>query len=239
MQLKSRLRISLIAAFAALGVVFAAPKADAGQSLSLAAVAPQKDPHLGSVVAMSPSLHPKWQRVRNEILAGGDTPIAGLEGLFAMEPAAGPAFGAGSLGTGASWAPERLFMEEGDDFIGPLSKRQLAERIHRRVNLLDYREDSEGDYWQTPSETMASNSGDCEDFAIMALYLAIASGLDPREVGIAVGYDKLGRAHAVMLLDDGESLLSLDLNEKAVEPVEDTFFKTKFVAYLDRLLVLR
>ena len=130
-------------------------------------------------------------------------------------------------------------MEEGDDFIGPLSKRQLAERIHRRVNLLDYREDSEGDYWQTPSETMASNSGDCEDFAIMALYLAIASGLDPREVGIAVGYDKLGRAHAVMLLDDGESLLSLDLNEKAVEPVEDTFFKTKFVAYLDRLLVLR
>ncbi|WP_455373284.1 transglutaminase-like cysteine peptidase [Limibacillus halophilus] len=239
MQLNKSLRIFLFAAIAAFGFAFAGPKAEAGQSLSLAAVSPKQVPHLGTVVSMSTSLHPKWQRVRNDILSGGETPIAGLEALFAMEPAAGPAFGAGTIGSGASWAPERLFMQEGDDFVGPLSKRQLAERIHRRVNQLEYREDSKGDYWQTPSETMALNQGDCEDFAIMALYLALASGIDPHDVGVAVGYDKLGRAHAVMLLDDGQELLSLDLNEKTVAPVEDTRFSTKFVAYLDRLLVLR
>lgn len=238
MQLSANLRIFLIAAIAGLGLAFAAPKVEAGQNLSLAAVTPQQDPYFGTVVAVSTELHPKWQRVINDILAGGESPIAGLDALFKMEPAAGPSFGLATVGMSAPWAPEKLFTQERDEFVGPITKRELAQRIHDRVSQLQYNEDRQGDYWQTPHETMERNSGDCEDYAIMSLYLALAAGIDPREVGIAVGYDKLGRAHAVMLLEDGGDLLSLDLNEKAVAPVEKTRFSTKFVAYLDRLVIV-
>lgn len=231
----------LIRAFAAAAIIcglLGSTDALAGQSLASASVSHKQHPALGKVMAVSPSLHPKWQRVRNDILERSEVPVAGLERLIALEPAAGQTASRASQGGSDAWGLESLEAYAEEELYGPPSKRDIAERIRRRLAELEYRAD-DADYWQTPGETMARNQGDCEDHAIMALHLALLSGIAHEEAGIAVGYDKLGRAHAVMVLDAGSEILAIDLNEPAVRSLEENRFSTKFVAYLDRLLILR
>ena len=241
MNIKTGLRsIAKAALFAgALVLGFNAGLAEAGQKLSLASVSHGQHPYLGAVSTISPTMHPKWQRVRSDILERQELPVAGLESILTLEPAAGQAAALRPATLQETdWSASSLDAVAAEAVYGPPSRRDLAERIRRRVALLEYRED-EGDYWQTPGETMALGRGDCEDQAIMALHLALAAGIPADEVGLAVGYDRLGRAHAVMVLSDGGALLSIDINEPRVASVEDSGFQTKFVAYLDRLLIVR
>ena len=221
-------------AFGALG-----SQAVAGEKLSLASLSYKQHPHLGRIVEMAPTLHPKWQRVRNEMLSSDDYPMASFDGLLTLEPAAGEANLPTDTGVGSAWDTETLYADPvHPDRVGPLTKRELAARIHSRILTLRYQEDA-ADYWQTPRETIARGAGDCEDFAIMAFHLALNAGIDASDLGLAVGYDKLNRAHAVMVMDVGDNLLSIDLNEQSVRPIAESGFKTKFIAQLDRLVIVR
>jgi predicted transglutaminase-like cysteine proteinase len=52
------------------------------------------------------------------------------------------------------------------------------------------------DYWQTPSETIGLNSGDCEDIAILFVSLLRAYGVPADEAYVAVGVRDVGNWHA-------------------------------------------
>ena len=55
------------------------------------------------------------------------------------------------------------------------------------------------DYWQTPAETIALGTGDCEDFAILLVSLLRAYGAPDDQVYVAVGDDLNGLWHAYVV----------------------------------------
>ncbi|MHC1578559.1 MAG: transglutaminase domain-containing protein [Dehalococcoidia bacterium] len=63
------------------------------------------------------------------------------------------------------------------------------------------------DYWQTPEETLAYHSGDCEDFSILLCSLLRAYGINATRVYVVLGADAGKDGHAFLMEDwnqDGE-----------------------------------
>jgi hypothetical protein len=63
------------------------------------------------------------------------------------------------------------------------------------------------DYWQTPEETLAYRTGDCEDYSILLCSLLRAYGIDAQRVYVALGVDGEDDGHAFVTEDwyrDGE-----------------------------------
>jgi len=73
-----------------------------------------------------------------------------------------------------------------------------------------YESDGEGwgkDYWQTPEETLAYRTGDCEDFSILLCSLLRAYGIDAQRVYVALGVNGVQDGHAFVIenwYSDGE-----------------------------------
>lgn len=108
---------------------------------------------------------------------------------------------------GASWS----------DLIAELRGRPLRdqlEAVNRFMNHSPYILDPDNwgvpDYWATPTEFFAKD-GDCEDYAI-SKYLALKRlGLPTEAMRIIVLQDtNLGIAHAVLGVDDGQTIWILD-----------------------------
>jgi len=78
------------------------------------------------------------------------------------------------------------------------------------ASSIDYKPDEyrwDGDYWQTPEETLSYGTGDCEDFAILLCSLLRAYGIDAERVYVALGVNDAEGEHAFLLEDwyhDGE-----------------------------------
>ncbi len=68
---------------------------------------------------------------------------------------------------------------------------------------VEYKSDQEQwgviDYWQTPDETLALHTGDCEDFAILLCTLLRAYGIPAEQMYVAVGVDNQGHGHAFLI----------------------------------------
>ncbi len=62
-----------------------------------------------------------------------------------------------------------------------------------------YKDDVEGNYWQSPEETYKCKTGDCEDLSIMFMYLAHCTGINP-ELCLVNTFDMLG--HAIVRIDN-------------------------------------
>jgi hypothetical protein len=75
---------------------------------------------------------------------------------------------------------------------------------------IDYMSDEKRwgeDYWQTPEETLAYGTGDCEDFATLLCSLLRVYGIDAERVYVALGIDDEEYGHAFLIEDwyhDGE-----------------------------------
>jgi hypothetical protein len=170
---------------------------------------------LGRLVSLPAAVAPKWGKVREEL----ERTVL-LKNLTA------------ALGEWRSWAVSHGLGEEGG--IG-----RLAEDIRQRLTGVRYREDAAGDYWQTPAETLQDMAGDCEDQAILGLFLALAAGASPDESGLAVGYDRFGRPHAVLVLFDSSQVLIVDINEPRVEELAESGFSPRMIAFVDHVWVAR
>ena len=81
-----------------------------------------------------------------------------------------------------------------------ITAENLWEAYSWVVNNVVYKEDVEGNYWQSPEETYNLRTGDCEDLSIMFMYLACSCiGCKP-ELCIV---NTLGmQGHAVVKIDD-------------------------------------
>ena len=82
---------------------------------------------------------------------------------------------------------------------------------------IEYKSDEEQwgveEYWQTPEETLALYTGDCEDFAILHCTLLRAYGIGEEQLYVAVGVDNDGYGHAFLIEN-----WYLDGEWRAIEP---------------------
>lgn len=72
------------------------------------------------------------------------------------------------------------------------------ETINEHYNhQIKFKSDVRIDYWQTPGETLALGTGDCEDYAIIKYYDLAAKGINPDDMMIVVGSYN-GELHSVL-----------------------------------------
>lgn len=88
--------------------------------------------------------------------------------------------------------------------------------INRAVNLRirpmsDWAQYGYADYWASPLETLRSEAGDCEDYAIVK-YVALRNlGIAPSDLRIVIVQDNMRQAeHAVVAVRDDDKWLILD-----------------------------
>jgi predicted transglutaminase-like cysteine proteinase len=97
--------------------------------------------------------------------------------------------------------------------------------VNRTLNRIRFVDDmahwGEADYWATPAESVASNGGDCEDFAIAKYFLLKELGIPIARLRMTyVKATRLNQAHMVLAYyprPDAEPLV-LDNLEDAVRP---------------------
>ena len=99
------------------------------------------------------------------------------------------------------------------------------ERVNVFLNRVTFVDDlrhwGQADYWATPSETVGSNGGDCEDFAIAKYFLLRELGTPVQQVRITyVKATRLNQAHMVLAYypSPGADPLVLDNLEDRVRP---------------------
>jgi predicted transglutaminase-like cysteine proteinase len=81
--------------------------------------------------------------------------------------------------------------------------RTKIERVNRFFNRLRFIDDAihwqKADYWATPVEFLASDGGDCEDFAIAKYFTLLDLGIDEHKLTLTyVKALKLNQAHMVL-----------------------------------------
>ena len=81
--------------------------------------------------------------------------------------------------------------------------RAKIERVNRFFNRLNFVDDAlhwhKADYWATPVEFLASEGGDCEDFAIAKYFTLLDLGIDEHKLTLTyVKALKLNQAHMVL-----------------------------------------
>lgn len=108
---------------------------------------------------------------------------------------------------------------------GPFLK--LLSAVNRSVNtLIAYRRDKDiygtADYWATPSATLASGVGDCEDFAILKLAVLASAGVPDASMSVVVIKDERREVyHAVLAVTTSRGAYILDnLSETVRRDVE-------------------
>ncbi len=112
-----------------------------------------------------------------------------------------------------------------------LLKRQLGAsewhrllRVNHFLNRVPFVDDSEhwgmADYWATPVEFLASNGGDCEDFAIAKLFSLQATRVPAGKLRLMyVNAVALNQPHMVLLyIEEGKPPLVLDNLTNEIEP---------------------
>jgi predicted transglutaminase-like cysteine proteinase len=84
-------------------------------------------------------------------------------------------YGAGARQRLTAW---QTLLASGDRRLGDAEKLKLVNDFFNRVPFLsDIEHWNREDYWATPAEMLASNGGDCEDFAIAKYFTLVALGM--------------------------------------------------------------
>jgi predicted transglutaminase-like cysteine proteinase len=100
--------------------------------------------------------------------------------------------------------------------LAPQDIRTVASQVNERVNrLITYRSDAEihgaQDVWQMPGETLKRGTGDCEDFAILKLFMLARAGVPRDAMDIVILKDTRRKLyHAVLVVRNGAGNLVLD-----------------------------
>lgn len=102
---------------------------------------------------------------------------------------------------------------------------QKLERVNRFFNRIPFVSDTahwgKEDYWASPTEFLASNGGDCEDFAIAKYFTLIALGVTEQRLALTyVTALRLNQSHMVLTYypETGLEPLVLDSLVDAIEP---------------------
>ena len=114
---------------------------------------------------------------------------------------------------------QNLIQTEGSDNLEKL------EKVNRFMNRIPFISDAihwgKDDYWATPVEFLASNGGDCEDFAIAKYFTLIKLGIAENQLTLTyVKALRLNQAHLVLTYyaAPGKEPLVLDNIIDSIEP---------------------
>ena len=114
---------------------------------------------------------------------------------------------------------QHLIQTEGDNNLEKL------EKVNRFMNKIPFISDAihwgKDDYWATPVEFLASNGGDCEDFAIAKYFTLIKLGIAENQLTLTyVKALRLNQAHMVLTYypAPGKEPLVLDNLVDTIEP---------------------
>ena len=100
-------------------------------------------------------------------------------------------------------------------------------KINRAVNLAirpesDWAQYGFADFWASPLQTLASESGDCEDYAIVKYAVVRALGIAETDLRLMiVRDDKHQTAHAVLAVRDEQEWLILDNRTMLIVNADD------------------
>ena len=110
----------------------------------------------------------------------------------------------------------------------PGTELEALQTVNSYFNRIPFLADSihwsAEDYWATPAETVSSNGGDCEDYAIAKYFLLKESGVPVEKLRITyVKATTLNQAHMVLAYyaAPGAEPLILDNLEDRVRPASD------------------
>jgi len=134
--------------------------------------------------------------------------------------------------TGTS-LPQRLAAARGRD-------AEVLQIVNDFFNRVRYLEDlahwGQDDFWATPAETVASNGGDCEDYAIAKYYMLKELGLPLERLRITyVQATRLNQAHMVLAYyarPDAEPLI-LDNLDGRIRPASERSDLTPVYSFND------
>jgi predicted transglutaminase-like cysteine proteinase len=95
---------------------------------------------------------------------------------------------------------QNLASEGLDHFVIPVLRWEGAETLNKKINqLVHYKKELSGqDDWQLPADTIARQTGDCEDFAIVKYALLMKAGVPEDRMMIVIG-----RIASIEALPDG------------------------------------
>ncbi len=102
-----------------------------------------------------------------------------------------------------------------------------ARRVNAEVNAsVAYRSDMENygkfDYWAPAIETMARSAGDCEDLAILKMWLLINLGVDPQNLYVVVVRSRhLTTQHAILAFRIDGKFMILDNLRREIAAADD------------------
>ena len=106
-------------------------------------------------------------------------------------------------------------------------EREIVRRVNAEVNAsIAYRSDSDNyskfDYWADAIETMSRSAGDCEDLAILKMWLLINLGVNPDDLYIVVVRSRrLAAQHAVLAVRKQGTFLILDSLAREIAPADE------------------
>lgn len=144
--------------------------------------------------------------------------------------------------TGESFVISERTLKKAEDQYGPGARKRLLdwqnliqtgggntleklEKANRFMNKIPFLSDAihwhKDDYWATPVEFLASNGGDCEDFAIAKYFTLIKLGIAESQLTLTyVKALRLNQAHMVLTYYPvpGKEPLVLDNLVDAIEP---------------------
>lgn len=160
---------------------------------------------------------PAARKPGNELLASVAIPFGRLPAMARMQPVyadmkAGLFEGCSNAACGNARATLATVVEKGRDgrFLA------LIGAVNRSVNrLIAYRRDRDVhgvvDSWSTPSQTLASGTGDCEDYAILKMAVLAEAGVPEKSMSLVVLRDESrGVYHAVLAIRTSDGSFILD-----------------------------
>lgn len=113
---------------------------------------------------------------------------------------------------------ELMRSQEGDD----LTKLTTVNRFFNKIPFVsDMNHWGQTDYWATPIEFLASNGGDCEEFAVAKYFTLLALGMAEKQLTLTyVTALRLNQSHLVLAYypAPGAEPLILDSLVEAIEP---------------------
>ncbi len=173
-------------------------------------------PAIGTVLVGPPEVVPQWASLAEDVRRQLEDPPPTLAGVrdFAAS------------------------MVESD---GQADARRLVRAIRDYVTgQIEYVTDRPRDRWASPQETMEGGFGDCEDQAILGLYIALAAGVPPGRAAVAIGRDRRGRQHAILFVGDGDGrAFAFNIAEPGAVPLARSGFSPEILGYFNAVGVPR
>jgi hypothetical protein len=114
---------------------------------------------------------------------------------------------------------------------------QLDSALHQAARI-SYVDDADGDYWQSPSETIARGSGDCEDQALYLHHLLKLKGLQSEVVFGIENINHFDSGHVWVEYPSGGDVYVLDPTRRMMR-LRSNLPANQYYPLIDQKLIQR